>query len=98
VDWTSWLPPLDAPDARISREVIQRGVAAVYVLAFLSTLRQFPVLLGERGLLPVPDFLARAGDRAGPTLFRRVPYRDALLRVMCGLGMVLGIAVIVGLP
>ncbi|AXK44317.1 lipase maturation factor family protein [Brachybacterium saurashtrense] len=98
MDWTSWLPLLDAPDSWVAREIVQRGVAAVFVLAFLSSFHQFPVLLGERGLLPVPAYLARAGGRAGPTLFRRVPYSDRLLRGMCLLGMGLGLAVVLGLP
>ena len=100
MEWTSWLSLLDAHDYTIAREVIQRGVAAVFVLAFLSTYHQFPVLLGERGLLPVREFLDRAGDRAGPTLFRwrRTPYSDRLLRLMCLAGMLLGAATVLGLP
>ena len=100
MDGTSWLALLDAHDYTIAREVIQRGVAAVFVLAFVSTLRQFPVLAGERGLLPAREFLRRAGDRAGPTLFRwhRTPYSDRLLRVMCLAGIGLGLAVVLGLP
>lgn len=100
MDWSSWLGLLDGHDFTIAREVIQRGVAAVFVLAFGSTFHQFPVLLGERGLLPVPDFLERAGDRAGPTLFRwrRTPYSDRLLRAMCLAGMLLGALTVLGLP
>src|SRR5699024_12855527 len=100
MEWTSWLSLLDAHDYTIAREVIQRGVAAVFVLAFLSTYHQFPVLLGERGLLPVREFLDRAGDRAGPTLFRwrRTPYSDRLRRLMCLAGMLLGAAPVLGLP
>ncbi|MDN5899204.1 MAG: lipase maturation factor family protein [Brachybacterium sp.] len=100
MDWSSWLGLLDGHDFTIAREVIQRGVAAVFVLAFGSTFHQFPVLLGERGLLPVPDFLERAGDRAGPTLFRwrLTPYSDRLLRVMCLVGMLLGTLTVLGLP
>ena len=98
MDWTSWIGLLDAQDSWIAREIVQRGVAAVYVLAFLSTFHQFPVLLGERGLLPVPAFLDRVGGSAGPTLFRHVPYSDALLRGMCAAGMLLGLAVVLGLP
>ncbi|MGO1568648.1 MAG: lipase maturation factor family protein, partial [Brachybacterium sp.] len=91
---------LDGSDHMIARDVIQRGVAAVFVLAFLSTFRQFPGLLGEEGLLPAKDFLERAGDRAGPTLFRwrLTPYSDRLLRIMCLVGIVLGAAVVAGLP
>ncbi|MGO3208774.1 MAG: lipase maturation factor family protein [Brachybacterium sp.] len=100
MEWTSWLALLDGHDHLIAREVIQRGVAAVFMLAFLSSFHQFPVLLGERGLLPATEFLERVGDRAGPTLFRwrRTPYSDRLLRVMCLVGIVLGAAVVVGLP
>ena len=56
--WTgSRLHWFDAPDYEFARQVLQRGVAALYFVAFLSTLNQFPALLGERGLLPVPDYL-----------------------------------------
>src|SRR5699024_1029367 len=43
----------------------------------------------------VPD---RAGDRAGPTLFRRVPYSDRLLRGMCVVGVLLGVLTVLGVP
>lgn len=100
MDWTGWPALLEGHEYTLAREIIQRGVAAVFVLAFLSTYHQFPVLLGERGLLPVPEFLERAGRRAGPTLFRwrRTPYSDRLLRAMCLLGMLLGAATVLGLP
>lgn len=100
MDWTSCLALLDGHDHLIAREVLQRGVAAVFVLAFLSTFHQFPVLLGERGLLPVPELLERAGGHLGPTLFRhpRFPYSDRRLRAMCLVGMGLGAATVLGLP
>ena len=41
------------------RACFQRGLAAVYFFAFLSAWNQFPALLGERGLLPVPRYLER---------------------------------------
>ena len=53
MDWFS------APDYRLARFVIERGLGLVYLLAFLVALNQFPALLGERGLLPVPRYLAR---------------------------------------
>lgn len=100
MDWTTWLPLLDAHDYTIAREVLLRGVAALYVCAFLSTFHQFPALLGERGLLPAPDFIARTSSRSAPSLFRwrLTPYSDRLLRTVCVIGMVLGLSVIVGLP
>ncbi|GAA1490149.1 lipase maturation factor family protein [Brachybacterium sacelli] len=100
MDWTSWLALLDAHDYTIAREIIQRGVAAVSVLAFASTYRQFPVLLGERGLLPTPEYLERSAGLGGPSLFhwRRVGYSDRLLRIVCAVGMALGVSVLLGLP
>ncbi|MBO3663032.1 lipase maturation factor family protein [Microbacterium stercoris] len=90
-----------APDFALAREVLQRGVAAVYLVAFLSTLNQFPALLGERGLLPAPALLDWAQDeprRLNPTLFRWIRYSDARLRVLCVVGMLIAAALILGLP
>lgn len=53
----------------LARGLLQRGLAALYLLAFVSALNQFRPLLGERGLLPVPRFLARRTLREAPTLF-----------------------------
>ena len=100
MDMTQWLALLEAGDYTIAREVIQRGVAALFVLAFLSSYHQFPVLLGERGLLPAGDFLDRPAARRQPSLFhwRAFAYSDRLLRIFCLIGMLLGIAVVIGLP
>ena len=91
---------LDAHDYTIAREVLLRGVAALYVVAFLSTYRQFPALLGERGLLPAPEFIRRTAGRRAPSLFdwSRTPYSDRLLRTVCVVGVALGGSVVVGLP
>jgi lipase maturation factor len=86
---------LTAPDAELARLVLQRGTALVYLLAFVSTLRQFPALLGEHGLLPVPAFLRFA--RPGPTLFRW-RYSDRLLRIVCAAGIVVSALLVLGLP
>jgi hypothetical protein len=84
-----------ATDAEFARQVLQRGVAAVYVLAFVSTARQFPALLGEHGLLPVPRFLARV--RSAPTLFRW-RYSDRLLAAVCWTGVAVALTLVLGLP
>lgn len=84
-----------APDAEVARVVLQRGTALVYLLAFVSTLRQFPGLLGEHGLLPVPRFLRFA--HPGPTLFRW-RYSDGLLRAACVVGIVVAALLVLGLP
>ena len=83
------------PDAALARQVLQRGTAAVYLIAFVSTARQFPALLGERGLLPVPRFLRFA--RPGPTLFRW-RYSDRLLSAVSWTGAAVAALLVLGLP
>lgn len=94
VDWTGWF---DAHDYEIARQVLQRGVAALAVIAFLSTLNQFRPLLGEHGLLPVPELLRRAPHLRGPSLFRW-GYTDRRLVAIALAGLVLAASVVVGLP
>lgn len=53
----------------IARLVLQRGMAAIYLIAFFSVLRQFKPLLGERGLLPVPAYLKQVRLRDAPSIF-----------------------------
>lgn len=78
------------------RWLFVRGLAAIYLVAFLSALNQFPALLGERGLLPVRDFLHRVPFRAAPSLFHW-RYSDSLLRVVAWIGIALSAATLVGL-
>ena len=87
----AWLGSANYDAARF---VLQRGIAAVFVLAFTSSALQFPVLLGERGLLPMP---ARPGRAPGPTLFRW-RYSDRLLRTVAWGGAALALTVVLGLP
>src|SRR5690606_28888173 len=93
-----------AVDFAFAREVLQRGIAALYVVAFVSSLNQFRPLLGERGLLPAPELLAWAssskarGRMLRPTLFRRIRYTDRRLVVLCWVGIVIAGALVVGIP
>ncbi|HEY5224252.1 MAG TPA: lipase maturation factor family protein [Microbacteriaceae bacterium] len=81
----------------LARQVLQRGIAGVFLIAFLSTYAQFPVLLGEHGLRPVPAFLRRVGDAGGPTIFRR-RYSDRMLRATAAAGAVIAACLVAGLP
>lgn len=94
VEWLSWF---DARDYEFARQVLQRGTAALFFLAFLSTLNQFPALLGERGLLPVPDVLGIVRRMGRPTLFRW-RYSDRLLRAVCIFGLAVSGLLILGVP
>ena len=90
-DWFS------APDYAIARLLIERGLAAIYLIAFVVALRQFPPLLGERGLLPAPDFLRIATFRRAPSLFH-LGYSDRALRAVSWLGIAGSASLVVGLP
>ena len=87
----------DAEGYTVAREVLQRGVAAVYAIAFVAVLRQFRPLLGEHGLLPVPAFVARVPWRAAPSVFQW-RYSDRLLLGCAWLGVVVALAAVAGLP
>ncbi|GAA3642422.1 lipase maturation factor family protein [Microbacterium awajiense] len=93
-----------AVDFELARQVLQRGIAALFLVAFVSSLNQFPALLGERGLLPAPRLMEWAGSspRAGrmlrPTLFRWVRYTDRRLRTLCVIGIVIAATLVVGIP
>ncbi len=88
---------LGADGYEFSRQVLQRGIAAVFVIAFLSAVAQFPALLGEHGLLPAPRFLARAPRRSYPSLFHW-RYSDNLLLAVAWTGAILAFALVLGLP
>lgn len=87
-----------ATDYEVARCILQRGVAALFVVAFVSSLNQFPALLGERGLLPATELLKHPRYLRGPTLFRRVRYTDGRLRAICVIGIVIAGALVLGLP
>ena len=86
-----------APDYSLARFVLERGLALIYALGFLNALHQFPALLGDRGLLPAPDFLREVSWRDAPSVFQ-IRYSDGLLRVAAGTGVVVSLALLAGLP
>ncbi|MBT8160137.1 MULTISPECIES: lipase maturation factor family protein [Arthrobacter] len=94
MEWVSWF---EAPDYEFARQVLQRGTAALYFIAFLSTLNQFPALLGEHGLLPVPRYVDGHRKLRRPSLFRWA-YSDTLLRSVCATGLLISLALVLGLP
>ena len=72
----------------MARFVFQRGLALIYLIAFLVALNQFRPLLGERGLLPVPDFLQAVRFRRTPSIFHFF-YSDNLFLGVAIAGIVL---------
>ena len=66
----------DAHGYWLARLVFKRGLALVYLIAFIVALNQFRPLAGERGLLPVPQFVKQVAFREAPSLFHFWP-KDA---------------------
>jgi len=88
---------LEAPDYWLARLVIERGIGAIYFIAFLVALRQFTPLLGDHGLLPVRQFTAYVPFRSSPSLFH-LRYSDRLLRACSWVGLGLSALIVAGVP
>ncbi len=80
----------------LTRFAIQRGLAAIYLVAFLVAANQFRALLGARGLTPAPDFLARVRFRRSPSLFH-LGYSDGLAMTFAWTGVGLALFALSGL-
>jgi hypothetical protein len=80
----------------ITRLVLQRGMAAIYLVAFLTVAIQFKPLLGERGLLPVPAYLRNVRFREAPSLFHW-RYSDRLLDLVAWTGVLVSTCALLGL-
>ncbi|MFH8520136.1 lipase maturation factor family protein [Streptomyces gelaticus] len=82
-------------DYWLSRLFFQRGLAVLYGVAFVSSALQFGALIGERGLLPVPRFLASVPFRRAPSIFHWY-YSDRFFALVAWTGALLSAAVAVG--
>jgi hypothetical protein len=74
----------------LARFVFQRGLALIYLIAFLVAFQQFRALLGERGLLPVPQFLHFVNFRRTPSIFH-LYYSDSFFAGVSVAGILLSI-------
>ncbi len=83
-------------DVWLTRMVLQRGMAALYLLAFFTVANQFKPLLGERGLLPAPDYIRRVGPRQLVSIFRW-GYSDRRLDMVAWTGIFLSACALAGL-
>ncbi|MBY8881285.1 lipase maturation factor family protein [Actinacidiphila acidipaludis] len=79
----------------LGRLLFQRGLAALYLIAFLTAAAQFRPLLGEHGLLPVPRLLARTRFRDLPSLFH-AHYSDRAFAAVAWTGAVASAALLAG--
>lgn len=89
MDWFS------APQYWLGRLLLERGIAAIYLIAFLAAALQFRPLLGTRGILPIPRFLARRSFRQAPSIFHW-HYSDRFFAAVCWTGALLATAIVAG--
>ncbi len=69
-----------------SRWLFERGLATIYLIAFLAAVNQFVPLLGEHGLLPVGRFITEVPFSAAPSLFFFAP-TDRAFRIAAWVGV-----------
>ncbi len=84
-----------APEYWLARQVLHRGIAATYLIAFVAAARQFRPLIGMHGMLPVPKFIARRGFRAAPSVFQ-LHYSDRFFAFVCWFGAALSALIVAG--
>jgi hypothetical protein len=85
-----------APDYWFARLAFERGLAAIYLIAFIAAANQFRGLLGEHGLLPIPQYLRRVSFWQAPSLFQ-FQYSDRLFAAVCWSGAAVAAAMTAGL-
>ena len=85
-----------AADYSSAREVLQRSIAAIYLIAFVAAARQFRALIGSDGLLPVTRFVAETAFRSSPSIFH-LHYSDRFFAVTCWAGVCLSVGLVAGL-
>lgn len=84
-----------APVYWFSRLVLERGIAGVYLIAFICAVRQFRPLLGEHGMLPIPRHLAAVSFRQAPSIFHW-HYSDRFFAAAAWFGAALSVALVAG--
>ncbi|MDF1605520.1 lipase maturation factor family protein [Nocardioides sp. YIM 152315] len=80
----------------LARELFQRALAVVYLVAFVAAARQYRGLLDDHGLTPVRDYLQRVSFRRSPGLFH-LHHSDRFFLGVAWTGAALSAATIAGL-
>lgn len=80
----------------LTRLLLQRGLAAIYAIAFIVAVNQFRPLLGAHGLTPVPWYLQQVRFADAPSLFHMF-YSDAFAMVLAWSGVVCALLALTGL-
>ncbi|MFC5907765.1 lipase maturation factor family protein [Streptacidiphilus monticola] len=86
---------LASPDDWLARLLVQRGVAAVYLVGFLAAARQGRALLGTHGLTPIPEFTRFVRWQRAPSLFF-LHWSDRFFQAVAWSGAVVSAALMAG--
>jgi hypothetical protein len=79
----------------LTRWLLQRSLAAIYLVGFLVAANQFRPLLGSHGLTPVPFFLERSSFAKSPSIFF-LHYSDAFAMLLAWIGVACSVLAIAG--
>ncbi|MGH7581601.1 MAG: lipase maturation factor family protein [Gemmatimonadales bacterium] len=80
----------------LTRWLLQRSLAGIYLVAFAVAVNQFRPLLGTRGLTPVPFMLEHSSFWRSPSLFF-LHYSDGFAMVLSWLGVACAALALAGL-
>ncbi|MFB6212076.1 MAG: lipase maturation factor family protein [Halobacteriales archaeon] len=79
------------------RWLFQRGLALIYLIAFLVAANQFRLLAGENGLLPIDQYIERRSFGERPSLFYFYP-SDRVIGIAAWSGVGLSLIALFDLP
>jgi len=102
-----WGRSVERADTSLARWVFLRGLAVVYLIAFVSLWVQLPGLVGKDGILPASDFMSQVQTAAnnsgvGIDRYRLLPTlcwfgaSDTFLEFQCAAGAVLALVLLFG--
>ena len=97
-----WGNDVRTPTHLKSRRWFLRALGCIYLIAFLSLWTQLDGLIGEKGILPVTEFLPAARAHLGgnaPFVLPTLCWFNAsngFLHVLCGAGAVLSVLLVAG--
>ncbi len=97
-----WGDEVRRPSYFAAREWFLRALGAIYLIAFASLWVQVDGLIGERGILPVRDFLTAARGQLGASAVAALPTlcwlnsSNGFLHLLCGSGVAISILLIIG--
>lgn len=88
---------LPGADYWLVRFLFQRGLAVIYLAAFLVAANQFVPLAGEDGLLPLEKYVERVSFAERPSLFHLVP-DDSAIVLAAWTGVALAVGAVLAVP